>query len=186
MHTLRTAAGVLLLLVTIAGCATPGASGGPTDPGTTAPRPTAVPGDPGNAGGGHGGGAGSGGGIVGPPPAGGINDGAAVVLPKPGRLDPHPVNAASLDVVVDGTHVSVRLTWWSGVEPCYVLDSVDVKRDGGTITLTIIEGHDPGDVACIEIAQLKATVVGLGDLEPGTYVIKAQPGDAAAITVDIS
>ena len=166
MHTLRTAAGALLLLITIAGCAAAGASGGPSNSGSTQPSPTAVPGDPGNPGGGQGG-------------------GATVVVPRPGRLDPHPVNAASLGVVVDGTNVSVRLTWWSGIEPCYVLDSVDVKRDGRTITLTIIEGHVPGDVACAEIAQLKATVVGLGDLEPGTYVNQAQPGDAAANTDDI-
>ena len=185
MQTLRSAAGALLLLITIAGCASPAASGGPSNTGSTKPSPTAVSGDPGSAGGGQGGGARGGGGGA-PPPAGGINDGAAVVVPKPGRLDPHPVNAASLGVVVDGVHVSVRLAWWSGVEPCYVLDSVDVKREGRTITLTIIEGHDPGDVACIEIAQLKATVVGLGDLEPGTYIIQALPGDAASVTVDIN
>ena len=39
---------------------------------------------------------------------------------------------------------------------------------------------------CIEIAVLKATIVDLGDLEPGTYRITAPTGDAPALAVTIS
>ena len=191
MKTFRTALGGLLLVVTIAGCT--GAAGPTVKPGqdgSRAPGPTAVPGDPGGGtGGGQGGGQGGGvGGAVpvDPPPIGGADDGANLLVPKPGQLDPNPVSVAGLTVSVDGRQVSVRLTWWSGVEPCYVLDSVGVARDGQTIVLTAIEGHGPERVACIEIAQLKATIVDLGELEPGTYVIDAEPGEATPVTIEIT
>ena len=190
MKTFRTALGGLLLGVTIAACS---AAAGPTvkpgQDGSRMPGPTAVPGDQG--GGAGGGQSGSGGGVGGgvpvdPPPGGGANDGANLVVPQPGQLDPQPVSVAGLTVSVNGRHVSVRLTWWSGVEPCYVLDSVGIARDGQTIVLTAIEGHGPERVACIEIAQLKATIVDLGELEPGTYVIDAEPGDATPVTIEIT
>jgi len=190
MNAFRTALGGLLLVVTIAGCS--GAAGPTVKPGqdgSRAPGPTAVPGGQGgSAGGGQSGGSGGGvgGGVpVDPPPIGGANDGANLVVPRPGQLDPHPVSVAALSVAVDGRHVSVRLTWWSGVEPCYVLDSVGVARDGQTIVLTAIEGHGPERVACIEIAQLKATIVDLGELERGTYVIDAEPGEATPVTIEV-
>jgi len=189
MNAFRTALGGLLLVVSIAGCAgAPGGSISPGETGSREPGPTTVPGDPGSGGGGQSGGSGGGvgGGMpVDPPPVGGADDGANLVVPKPGQLDPNPVSVAGLTVSVDGRHLSVRLTWWSGVEPCYVLDSVGVVRDGQTIVLTAIEGHGPERVACIELAQLKATIVDLGELEPGTYVIDAEPGDATPVTIEI-
>ena len=36
--------------------------------------------------------------------------------------------------------VTVKLTWTSGVAPCYVLDSVVISRDGHDIALTVVEG----------------------------------------------
>lgn len=174
MNAFRTALGGLLLVVTIAGCTgTAGPTVKPPQDGSRGPGPTAVPGD-------QGGGAGDGGQVETPP------IGANLVVPQPGQLDPHPVSIAELTVEIDGRHVSVRLTWWSGVVPCYVLDSVGVARDGQTITLTAIEGHGPERVACIEIAQLKATIVDLGELEPGTYVVDAEPGDATPVTIEIT
>ena len=95
------------------------------------------------------------------------------VVPKPGRLQVHPVDAATIEPRLVGRRVFVKLTWWSGVEPCSVLDSVGVARTGNAIDLTIREGADRLDVACIEIALLKATVVDLGELAPGTYTISA-------------
>jgi hypothetical protein len=189
MNAFRTALGGLLLVITIAGCS--GAAGPTVKPGENGsrePGPTTVPGDPGSGGGGQSGGSGGGvggGGQVDPAPGGG-DDGANLVVPKPGQLDPNPVFVTGLAVHIDGRQVSVRLTWWSGVEPCYVLDSVGVARDGRTIVLTAIEGHGPERVACIEIAQLKATIVDLGELEPGTYVIAAEPGDATPVTIEIT
>ena len=194
MNAFRTALGGLLVIVILAGCGGAAASRSPGEGSSKEPGPTAVPGDPGSGGSGSGSGGGSGGntgsgvvnpgGVDGPPPAPG-DDGAAIVVPKPGQLDPRPVSVSSLLVSVDGRHVTARLAWTSGVEPCYVLDSVRIARDGNTITLSVLEGHGPGDVVCIEIAQLKATVVDLGELEPGTYIVQVKPGDAPAVTIDI-
>jgi hypothetical protein len=39
---------------------------------------------------------------------------------------------------------------------------------------------------CIEIAELKATIVDLGELEPGDYSIRAGEGEAPPITVTVS
>jgi hypothetical protein len=80
----------------------------------------------------------------------------------------------------------VKVSWWSGVEPCNVLDSVKVDRSGTDIAISIIEGSSDLDAMCIEIAQLKATIVDLGDLEPGTYTISAPNSDATPIQVTIS
>jgi len=89
--------------------------------------------------------------------------------------------------VADSTGVTAELRWWSGVAPCNALDSVQVEKDetAKTIKLTVIEGSGQGDQACIDIAQLKATVVDLGNLAAGTWTISAE-GDAPAITIEVS
>jgi hypothetical protein len=196
MNNLRAAVGGLLLIVILAGCGG-AASSAPTDGSSKEPGPTAVPGDQGGGSGGGGGGGtggntGTGGGVVNPggpdvPPPNPIpgDDGATIVVPVAGQLDPSPSFVNSLLVNVDARHVTVRLSWYSGVEPCYILDSVRMVRDGNTITLSVLEGHGPGDNMCIEIAMLKATIVDLGELEPGTYVIQANPGDAQPVTVEV-
>ena len=48
-----------------------------------------------------------------------------------------------------------------------------------------IEGSGRGDVACIDIAELKATVVNLGVLAAGTWTISAA-GDAPPVTLEVS
>lgn len=57
----------------------------------------------------------------------------------------------------------VRITWWSGVAPCTVLDRVRVKETGTKVTITLYEGTAPNakDVSCIAIAIEKTTVVKL-------------------------
>lgn len=190
MNLIRAALGGLLAVSVATGCGGSAASGTP-DGASTSPGPTAVPGNPGTGGRTSGGGSGSGtggnAGSVDIPPPNPVpgDDGATIVQPKPGQLDPSPVSVSGLIVKAEGRHVTVRLVWTSGVEPCYVLDSVKVVTEASTITLTVLEGHGPGDNICIEIAQLKATVVDLGELEPGTWVIQAQPGDAPAQTIEI-
>ena len=175
-----------LILVVAAAC-----GGGPASPtpartgGSDAPPPTTVPGD---AGGGTGGGLpgngdGSGGGSGG---GGGVDPGGAnLVIPKPGTRNPAAVQIAGLAVTVDGRLVTAQITWWSGVEPCYVFDSTHVARDGNTVTITALEGSGDAGVACIEIAQLKTAILDLGEFEPGTYVIAVNPGDAPPITIEV-
>jgi ABC-type transport system substrate-binding protein len=109
-----------------------------------------------------------------------------LVVPRPGQRNLHDVNVNRLQgqVLEDGRAV-VRATFYSGIEPCYVLDSVQVIRDGDNFTITLREGTGQGDVPCIDIGVLKATDIDLGVLPTGTYTIQAHPGDAAAIQVTV-
>jgi hypothetical protein len=93
----------------------------------------------------------------GPPPA----EEAELVEPTPGMADVRPVGWD--EAAVDGA--AVEVFWWSGVAPCTVLDRVEVEEDDETVTITLFEGRDAsqGDVACIEIAQRKRTVVELSE-----------------------
>ena len=120
-----------------------------------------------------------------PGDGGGTNPGgdANLVVPKPGQLDVHAVPMNLLEAAVDGRHVVITASWTSGVEPCYTLDSIVVDKGDHAFALTIREGHGPGDVACIEIAQFKKAEVDLGDLEPGTYTISDSQGGAAPIEI---
>jgi len=101
-------------------------------------------------------------------------------------LNPHPVAPTALQASVDGRHVLVKVTWYGGVEPCSVLDSVVVKTEGNDISITPIEGASDLDAMCIEIAMLKATIVDLGDLEPGSYRIASPGSEATPIEITIS
>ncbi|MEU8197479.1 hypothetical protein AB0C10_27195 [Microbispora amethystogenes] len=58
---------------------------------------------------------------------------------------------------------SLDVVWWSGVEPCQVLDHVDVKETAREVTVTVYEGQDrrSPDAVCIAIAIQKTTQVRL-------------------------
>ncbi len=155
-----------LAIVAIAACTGSAGAGAQSAPPSTGAGPSASP---------DGGGSEPGSGIgqpIAPPSSNdpGLPDPGSptIVVPTPGRLDVHPVGVFAIEPRVDGRRVTVRLSWWSGVPPCSVLDSVRDVRAGNRITLTVIEGADQRGVACIELAMLKATVVDLGELDPGT------------------
>ena len=202
---------VILTLAACAGSAatptpSPSPSSGPL--GTARPTPTAVPGDPGNAnpGGGTDPGTGSGGGSGGNPGTGVVTIPGGIVFPDPGDpsqnplfgqanygtpmanlLNPHPVNVQLVRGMqeADGTIVA-DLRWWSGVAPCNQLDHVEIAKDDATRTIrfTVFEGSGPGDMACIDIAQLNATTVDLGTLAAGGWKLSAE-GDALEINLDV-
>lgn len=196
------------LVLTLAACAGTAAapSPSPTGPaGTPRPTPTAVPGDPGNSGSGGGGtDPGNGGGGTGGSPGTGIGipfpgagDGdpnldplfgdATYVTPGADLLNPHPVNVQLVRALQkdDGT-VIVDLRWWSGVAPCNQLDHVEIVKDEAarTIRFTVIEGSGKGDIACIDIAQLSATIVDVGALAAGDWKLSAE-GDAPEINLQV-
>jgi hypothetical protein len=102
-------------------------------------------------------------------------------------MNPRPVNVQLVRAIQqdDGTVVA-DLRWWSGVAPCSQLDHVDVARDEAarTIRFTVVEGSGTGDVACIDIAQLSATTVDLGQLTAGSWKLSAE-GDAPTINLDV-
>ena len=111
-----------------------------------------------------------------------------VVVPKPGQLDLRAIPAQTLSAVADGRRVTLTIDYTSGVEPCYILDSivVAVGADTKTFAITLLEGHGPGDVVCIEIAESKRAIVDLGELPPGTYTLSDTTGGAAPITVTVA
>jgi hypothetical protein len=170
----------------LAACSSAAAPSAPT---MSPAAPTPIATQPGDAGGGGGrnGDVGTGGGVVvNPVPIDPAVGQPTILIPKPGQKNAHPVGAAKVEASVDGRHVLVKLTWYSGVEPCSVLDSVRVERSGANVALTLVEGASDLGVACIDIAQLKATIIDLGDLEPGSYTIGTTIGDAAPIPLTIS
>jgi hypothetical protein len=123
------------------------------------------------------------------PPAGGIvqpPDNPTLVVVHPGQANPLEVTPAELRAMDRDGHTIVRVRWWGGVEPCEILDSVDVQRTADTFTIAARVGSAPGgQVACIDIARDTATLVDLGVLAPGQYTIRASKGDAPPIVVTI-
>src|SRR5262245_7441568 len=156
------------------GPASQGPSASPDQPVATEPSlspddPVTGPSDAGGGGGGIGGG-----------------DGGKLVIPHPGTVNPRPVAVENIDAKVDGRRVTAKLTWTSGVEPCYVLDSVIVNRDGAAIDVTVVEGSaDPGAM-CIDLAMTKSTIADLGELEPGTYTIAATNSQIPPVTITVT
>ena len=96
---------------------------------------------------------------------------AQTVVPTPGMDNVHPTSWIKAAPSADGTSVTVR--FWSGVEPCYVLDHVDVAYGTDAVTITLYQGNDPtaGDVACIDIAMLKQVVVPLDQPLDGRQLV---------------
>jgi hypothetical protein len=121
-----------------------------------------------------------------PPGGGGVDPGVGdLVVPKPGQLDIHPVPAEAFTATVDGSTIHVVASWTSGVEPCYVLDSIVVDRGEGVFTITLQEGHGPGDMACIEIAKQHQTTFDIPDVTPGTWTIRDGAAGAPDIEVTV-
>lgn len=83
------------------------------------------------------------------------------VRPRGGTYQPRPVPFSRAEPVHGGRALVIE--WTSGVEPCYVLDRVDVAYRPGVVMVTLYEGRDPKrpNDPCIEIAVQKKTVVRL-------------------------
>jgi hypothetical protein len=83
------------------------------------------------------------------------------VEPTPGMADVHAIGWDTADVSADGLHLTISFV--SGVEPCSVLDHVDVAYGANVVTVTLFEGHEPdaGQIACPAIAMFKQTTVDL-------------------------
>jgi hypothetical protein len=162
---------------------------GAADPG--GPRADPDPGFTGGAGGGGGvvggGGTGIGGGV---PPGGGVVQppgDPTIVVVHPGQVGLRELHPVQLTSTIDPAgHVIVRVRWWGGIEPCEVLDSVAVARDGSTFTIMARVGSAPGgQVVCIDIARDTATLVDLGVLASGRYTVRPSAGDATPIIVTV-
>ncbi|GAA0941047.1 hypothetical protein GCM10009560_52740 [Nonomuraea longicatena] len=83
------------------------------------------------------------------------------VKPVGGTVNPRKVAWISAKPVDRGR--KVKLVWWSGVEPCTVLDRVQVRQTRSKVTITLFEGTPAKakNTACIAIAVQKTTTVRL-------------------------
>ncbi|WP_433371283.1 hypothetical protein [Streptosporangium sp. CA-115845] len=97
-------------------------------------------------------------------------------VPKPTRPEGHTDNPRKVRWLTakpskDGR--SLRIVWWSGVEPCTVLDRVTVRETSKRVTVTLWEGPSSKaqNVACIEIAIQKVTTVKLRKPLDGRKVV---------------
>jgi hypothetical protein len=113
--------------------------------------------------------------------------GAKPIVPKPGQaIDIHPVAADQLAARVEGNKIVVKALWFSGVEPCTILDSIVVNRGEGRYTITLQEGSSPQEIACIAIAEQHVTEFDIPDVAPGTWTIADSGGIAQPVEVTVS
>lgn len=86
-----------------------------------------------------------------------------IVEPTPGMINVRQTTFDTATIRDDDT--TMAITFWSGVEPCSVLDHVDVAYGADAVTITLFQGSDPdaGDVACIDIAVQKQVTITLDE-----------------------
>ena len=106
------------------------------------------------------------------PPSG---DGATREEPDATVVDAHPVEIDQFAIGPDGRTVVVY--WWGGNKTCFGLKEVAVSHQGGTPTITVMEGTraDAVGQACTMEALLKSAVVTLD----APILADAAGGDAA-------
>jgi hypothetical protein len=104
-------------------------------------------------------------------PAGDVPDpGPQIVEPRPGMADVYPRIFDSATLGNDDR--TVMIDFVSGVEPCYVLDRVDVAYGADTVTITLFEGHDPNqDAVCIDIGVFKRVEIKLDEPLAGRTIV---------------
>jgi hypothetical protein len=105
-------------------------------------------------------------------PGGDVPDpGPQVVEPRPGMAGVRARPFDSATVADDDRTVTIEFV--SGVEPCYVLDRVEVDYGADSVTITLFEGHDPTqpDAVCIEIGVFKAVVITLDQPLDGRTIV---------------
>lgn len=93
------------------------------------------------------------------------------VRPRPGMADVRRVPWEAARQIPDGRHL--RIVYWSGVEPCNVLDHVEIEYTPEEITVTLYEGSDPEqpDAVCIEVALRKVVRVALEEPIDGRKIV---------------
>ena len=94
------------------------------------------------------------GGSPAPPPGGAFPPPSA----GPGAArDPHPWD----DYTVGADGRTLTFTYWAGVEPCSVFDSIVAEEGPDSVRVTIYERSGPEGVACIMLALQKSATVSL-------------------------
>lgn len=98
-----------------------------------------------------------------------------IVEPTPGMDNVRQTAFDAATIGADDT--TLTIVFWSGVEPCYVLDHVDVSYGANAVTVTLFQGSDPnaGDVACIDIALQKQVTIALDEPLAGRAIADGAP-----------
>ena len=159
---------VIALALLVAACASAGSSPAPSDepPPSEAPAASEPP-------------------DIGEPVPGGVE----LVEPQAGQQNVHPVALERMDATASGRVVSVDAYWTSGVDPCYVLDRVEVQlnEEDQTADITVLEGTSDPDAICVMMAVSKHTIVSFEVPGTGTWTIRdAQGGGAQPVEVVVS
>ncbi len=84
-----------------------------------------------------------------------------IVVPRAGMHDVQPISFEDVEQIGES---ELRVYFWSGVEPCSVLDSVDVVETDEQVTITLLQGYEEVDgepPVCIMLAVYKAVDVTL-------------------------
>lgn len=89
------------------------------------------------------------------------SDGATVAVPQDGLTHIQPTAWDHVDVSANGQTLAVY--YWSGVDTCYGLASVDTTVQDGVLDIQLRTGTLPGVDACIEMAQYYQTVIQLDE-----------------------
>lgn len=94
-----------------------------------------------------------------------------IVEPTPGMDNVRQTAFDAATIGADDT--TLTIVFWSGVEPCYVLDHVEVSYRPDAVTVTLFQGSDPnaGEVACIDIALQKQVTVTLSEPLAGRAIV---------------
>jgi len=94
-----------------------------------------------------------------------------IVVPRPGMADVRPTAFDTATIGDDDR--TLTIVFWSGVEPCAVLDHIDLAYGTDAVTVTLYQGSDPsaGQVACPEIAVQKQTTVVLDEPLAGRSIL---------------
>lgn len=102
-----------------------------------------------------------------------------IVEPRPGMTNLRPVSWEKAEALGER---KVLITFYGGVEPCDVLDSVKVKYGASAVTISLFSGSDPKqpDAVCIQIAKLKAVEVDLSEDLDGRELKDGAPDPAAS------
>jgi len=166
-HLVRPAVMVIAVALLLAACASGSSSAAPSDeaPPSEVPAASEPPG-------------------IGQPEPGGVE----LVEPQPGQQDVHPVALERMDATASGRVVSVDAYWTSGVDPCYVLDRVEVQLDTEerTADVTILEGTSDPDAICVMMAVAKHTIISFEVPSTGTWTIRDAQDGAQPVELIVS
>ena len=101
-----------------------------------------------------------------------------IVEPEPQVVEPRPGMAGTYARAFDSATIgaddrTLTIDFVGGVEPCYVLDRVEVTYGADAVTVTLYDGHEPGagEVACIDIGILERVIVELDEPLGGRAIV---------------